>query len=221
MPNIAKTGGATSLAKAGGSMTAPAVTFDPDNWLVSLFRSLKSYIETNEPGIYDIIGSFPSDIELRQSMPLRKTLIHFEIDDISNSSLGFGDSVVEEEYDVNNQLVIKQQATQHEVNFDLGIWASEASGGVTARLNAYQTLTQLFQGPIAFQKIKDNIGIEIVSFQNGAFVIEQIQDLNVWRVAGITLVVRVFSRQALTPEPSVEDLQPYSQLLINDTVVIG
>lgn len=187
----------------------PIKPFDPDNWVTSLFRALENYVLIkSEDTDYEIIGSFPPTELFTERQPLERTIIHFEFDDIRNPWFGFGDNVVDAVYDDTAQTVLLHEAKPHIVNIDVGVWASERSGGGTARMEAYEFLTNIFNGTLAYRDLRDNWGIEIQSFNGGNFIEEDINDIAIWRVAGLTLIVRVFSRST-PPAPIpyiVEDI---------------
>jgi hypothetical protein len=44
-------------------------------------------------------GGFPSNNLLTELLPLGKTLIHFDTDDVNNPIFGFGENVVDNVYD--------------------------------------------------------------------------------------------------------------------------
>lgn len=219
MSTIPKTGGAASPSTAG-ALGDEVIALDPNEWVTTLFRGLKDYILKNtDADIYNVIGNFPPTELFTNRQPFDKTIIHFEYDDIRNPTFGFGDNVVDSIYDDTAKTVIPIEAKIHIANFDVGIWASERSGGDTARMLAYQKLNDLFTGTLAYRSLRDSRGIEIVSFDGGNFIQEDIDDITVWRVSGATLVVRVFSRTSppepipyidydtITQEPSLE-IQP-------------
>lgn len=187
-----------------------ALEFDPTSWVTSLFRSLKDYVQTKSDAIgggevYEIIGNFPPTKLLTRRQPFDKTIIHFEYDDIRNPVFGFGDNVVDNIYDDINGTVTPIEAKPHIANFDVGVWASERSGGDTARMNAYQLLNDIFTGVLSYRDLRDNWGIEIISFDGGNFLQEDIDDVTVWRVSGSTLVVKVFSKTTpVQPIPYID-----------------
>lgn len=183
------------------------VPVDPNDWFETTFRALKSYIESLvDSDIYDVINNFPSTSLLAERLPLDKTIIHFEIDNVSNPVLGFGDNVTDYEYDDVSGTVIPIEAQWHVVNFDFGVWTSDRSGGVTARLRAFQALQDAFVGVQAFQNCFNATGLEIVSFTGGNFTEELINDQRVWRIADLVLVIRVFSSRKPAPVPYVDEV---------------
>lgn len=172
-------------------------TYDPENWLVSLTRSLEEYVRTtlNDPDT-DVEMDFPNTREWPKTNPLEKALIHFEQDTTSNPTYGFGvpgDDV----YDNPNAptTILHREAALHLVNFDVGVWVSAQSGGVTKRMALVQALIDMFQtatGKTALYQATD--GITVVSFEGGRNELDRINDVPVWRALDMTLVVRVVSR---------------------------
>lgn len=198
--------------------------FDPDNWLVSLQRSLKSYVEANLDltGVYELEMSYPSADEIAKKTPLPLTILHFEIDDPRLMPFGFGDNVVDGLYDENGGTVEEWEAHCHEVDINVGVWASVESGGVTARLVARQDLDKLFVGPAAREAcLAQTEGIEILSFSGGLFVTDTINDLPIFRVVDATLRVRVYSRTRKQPVSFINDVGQSPGIEIDDTVIIG
>jgi hypothetical protein len=208
--------------------------YNPYKWLPSLQRSLQEYVMTgaknsivngdDEPvgdQVYQVEFDFPSPDHLARLMPLPKTLIHFVIDDIENPTLGFGDGVVNSILDAEGQTVIEEQTAAHVVNFDVGVWASDNSGGSTARLEAYQLLTDLFAGPRALGACREQTGgVEIRSFDGGRFVLDSINDVGVFRIVDTTLVVRVYSLNAPDPAVVVGEIVQDPELTVGDEILI-
>src|SRR4029077_993749 len=63
----------------------------------------------------------------------------------------------------------------HLINLDVGIWASDRSGGVTARSRAKQILQNCLGGARGIEKLRDfsdgdDGQLEIMSFTGGRFV---------------------------------------------------
>lgn len=165
-----------------------------DNWLTTAFRAIVDYLKSNlDQNIYDVIGSFPPDSLFNKLMPFDKTVVHIEIDDISHPILGFGDNVTQLLYNDVDGTVIPVEAKRHVLNFDLGVWASELSGGESSRLVTYQLLERLFNGVEAYRNFFNAVGMEIQSFRGGNFIPQTINDMEVWNIAGIALVVQCFS----------------------------
>jgi hypothetical protein len=211
-------------------------SFSPEIWLESAMRGIVDYAregfhksvrnENNDPvgqGIYDIVMEFPSTEKILTMMPLARTLIHFEIDDIDDRILGFGDGHHRLNYDDFFGTIQPQEAGEHRIDLDVGVWTSNRAGGVTARLRAYQTLRNLFHGGIAIEKLRDATndlgegGVEIMSFTGGRFLTDTVNDIEVFRVIDCTLKVRVFSRTPIEPiVPTIEDILIIPELIIDD-----
>ena len=184
------------------------IAFNPDDWLESLWRSLSSYVMSYgysglDPDIYQIMMGYPSGNDIGQLLPFRKTLIHFEIDNITDSVIGFGDQIVADYIDPIYNTLTNYEANRHDLNLDVGIWASDESGGVTARLRAYKRLNDLFSGPGAYEALLTNVGAELISFTGAQFAKEEIDNIDVYRVFNMTLVLRVYSRKTYAQIPFV------------------
>lgn len=222
MPNIPKIGGGSVGLQSGGTFRNPDAAIDPDEWVVSLFRALKNYVRQNSSTVYEIRFDFPGTEDLQDLMPLPKTIIHFEIDDHNELRLGLGDQVVSATYDdFAPGYISEDEVQQHLINFDVGIWASAKSGGVTARLKAFQLLCDIFSGPQNFLEVRDVVGCEIVSFTGGSFIRDIVNDIPLYRVANITLILRVFARRRITPVPYISEIIQEPGIRISDTVIIG
>jgi hypothetical protein len=189
--------------------------YNPEEFLESTTRCLKEYLEhqfdislndggANYVGLdaYEIVAQFPAtDLELRR-MPMHKTVIHFEIDDIQSTLLGMGDNIFASTYDDATGLVTGRTGEMHVINFDIGVWASDASGGITARSRAKQILQNCLGGALGIKKLRDFTDggdgtLEILSFSGGRFVLDKINDMTVYRMAECTLILRVYSRAPL------------------------
>lgn len=173
--------------------------YDPNDWLVTANRALRSYIEDALGSDIDVEMNFP-DVE--HAMPFTKPMVHVEQDDITNPIMGFGTPGVEEFGEVAGvgtwQLV---EAQPHLVNFDIGVWVSRQSGGATTRMRIVQQLVDLFSRPEAKKAMKEATGgLWPVSFNGGRNEIDTISDISVWRALDMTLIVRVVSRH-VPPEP--------------------
>lgn len=222
---MAETGGAKGQGEAGGTEEVRTVVepipFDPDHYVISSFRTLKSYaLSSIDSDLYEIQFGFPGADDIGRWLPLEKILIHFEIDDITHIPLGFGDSVVAVEYDDEDTTIIESEAQQHLINWDIGIWTSAQSGGVTSRLEAYQVINDLFVGPTAYFNL-NQLGIEIRSFTGGSFIKEEIDNLSVYRVVNMTLVTRVYSRRLVGPTPQITDIGVAPEVsVMGDDVII-
>jgi hypothetical protein len=200
-----------------------------EDWLTELWAALKGYADEALGAFanvnYDIRLGFPPESVFSddERMVLDNVIIHFEIDDVRNPVFGFGDNVIQSEslYDTPDPNdVTEVEAQQHIVNFDVGIWATQKAGGETARLRAYQRLTHVFQGVEAYRDCSDKAGIQIKSFEGGQNIIETINDITVWRVAGMTLQIQVFNRRYKTPTTYIETITSEGTVHIDDTVII-
>jgi hypothetical protein len=174
------------------------VPYDPDLWLESLTRALGSFcgVSLGDPDV-QVEMSFPDTSQWTKEMPLTKAIVHFEQDDIQSPILGFGNPGVDTVNDVNGT-VVHQEAVQHLVNFDVGIWVSAENGGVTKRMELTRKLKDMFTsvgGKEAFNEATG--GLWPVSFEGGLNQLDRINDLPLWRTMGMTLIVRCFSR--ITP----------------------
>lgn len=220
LPNIPKSGGATLSGSAGGSFLAPTTTIDPVLWVESLFLSLENYVKVNSSIAYNILFSFPSAEDLGNLMAFPRTIIHFDIDDHNSPPIGFGDQVVDHVFDNPEGTVRDVELNQHVINFDVGVWASAKSGGVSSRLKTLQLLTNLFNGPSAFMRVREHLGIEIVSFAGGSFVTDDIDNVPVWRIIGMTLVVRAFTRKVIGPDTFITSIRQEPGIFFHDEVLV-
>jgi len=179
------------------------IQYDPENWLLTTVRSLVSYtknaLDPSDAILY-VDAGFPIDGngEWTKPSPLDRTLIHFEQDDATNPTWGFGivgKSTYTPPAGSNPGTERIDEAQPHMVNFDLGVWASVESGGATARMKYQQELANLFGRAGGKQDLYDATGgIWVVSFSGGRHVLDRVNDMPVWRVTDMTLVVRVVSR---------------------------
>jgi hypothetical protein len=187
-------------------------------------RVLKQYVITtiNAPNVYDVVMEFPGSQLDEQAMPLKHTIIHFEIDDIREMPVGFGDTPHRWNYDATNQIVTPQWAHAHVINFDVGIWASDLSGGTTARMRARQHLTRLFAIPEGAERLRnysdgDDGVLDVLSFSGGRGVIDSVNDVRLFRMVDSTLEIRVYSRtpiESATAGPSIEEIDQAPGLTI-------
>jgi hypothetical protein len=201
-----------------------SVVFDPQQWVVSLFRTLKDYVLDEIDGdVFEVVFEFPAANSAPELMPNEKALIHFSIDDIENRTFGFGHNVVKETIiepaGGNPGTVQGHEAGCHYVNFDVGIWAADFSGGVTVRLQGYQALMSLFYGAAAFKKLRER-GVEIVSYNGGRFITERINDVPIFRTIDSELVVRVYSERLLVPDGYVESIEQEPGLTIDGEIIV-
>lgn len=209
--------------------------YDPEKWLETAVRGIKDYAEEGfhksirdnnlQPAggqVYEIIMEYPTTELITRLIPLNKTIIHFEIDDIDDRIMGFGEGVFRENYDEIARQLEPQGAGEHRINFDVGVWASDRTGGVTARLRAYQTLRNLFMGPLAINALRDatdnNDGVlEILDFTGGRFFPDAINDIPLHRLVNCTMIVRCFSRTPRSVQiPTIEDIFVIPELVIDD-----
>lgn len=179
------------------------MTYAAEDWLETLVRTLKAYVVDRVPAnVYDVVMEFPGAQVDAMKVPLDKTLFHFEIDAIDEQPLGLGDTPTLWNYDQATDNVTPQWARIHVVNFDIGVWASDRSGGTTSRMRARQWLTRLFQIPEGAERLRnfsdngDGV-LEVLSFSGGRFVPDSVNDVRLWRLVDCTLVIRVFSRTPL------------------------
>jgi hypothetical protein len=194
------------------------VSFDPQSFLTSTTRALTSYLEgrfaaaVQGHGLeaYEIIMEYPEADDLPKGAELEKTVIHFQIDDILPKDLGLGTSFVNAEIVDGTDLVagsvVENQAMQNTINFDVGVWASDQSGGVTSRLRAYEYLHRFLAGKLARDKLlaATDGSLEILYYRSGRFVTQKISDVRLFCVVGAELEVRVFSRDDADPEILVD-----------------
>jgi len=177
--------------------------YNPEQWLLSTTRALKEYAETFFNSAYEIIMEYPGTEVVLKMMPLEKTLVHFEIDTIEERPLGFGRSIGDWNYDDTTDpahpTANPQEARVHVINFDVGIWSTDRSGGTTARARAKQILSLLFLGGLAQDNLDAAVNagdgrIEILTFTGGRFLTDRINDVDVYRMVDCNLNIRVYSR---------------------------
>lgn len=188
--------------------------FNPDQPFVSFFNALKAYIEANiDTDIYEIVPSYPDVTEMTKKTPFPKTLIHFDIDDPQQRFFGFGDNIVDSqyvEYDEDSDLagtVIESEAHCHEVALDFGIWASIENGGPSARLSGRDDLDRIFNGPQARAAcLAATDGLDVMSFTGGRNFTDKINDLTVFRMVGIELRIKFYSRKRNEPGPFLDTI---------------
>lgn len=189
--------------------------YNPEEFIESTMRCVTEYaherlseiIGADASEIYDIVQEFPGaalDSRTRE-VPLSKVVIHFEIDDLKERVLGFGQNVFEDNYDAVNQTIQPQEAAIVNINFDVGIWTSDRTGGTSARAETRRMLSQIFGGALALERFREETdggdgGIEIISYSGGRFATDKVNDVIVYRAVDGQLEVKVFSR---TPKPIV------------------
>jgi hypothetical protein len=211
--------------------------YDAEDWLESTTRCLSAYAEerfnnslrdaNGDPiGLqaYEIMMQFPgSDLDARL-VPMRRTLIHFEIDEIATSVVGFGDNIFRENFDEETETLNPQWAAIHRLNFDVGVWASDASGGTTSRARAKQILVSSFGGASGILKLRDfsdggDGRLDILSFSGGRFLGDRVNDVGVYRMVECSLEISVFSRTPIEdtePVPGVMFITQNPQLTIQE-----
>ena len=216
-------------------MVEAAQRYNPEDWLQSATRSLKRYAEDafhrsvrdgngNPCGldVYEIRMVWPGTEIDNAKVPLEKTIIHFELDNLMNEVIGFGDDVYAQEYDPVNRSVIQQAAHRHFLSFDVGIWSSDRAGGLTMRLRAYEILNNIFLGALAQQSVKTFTSqgdgyLELMEFTGGRFITERVNDVNLYRTVDAGLMIRVFSRtprDMFPAAPAIEEIDQVPHLSI-------
>jgi hypothetical protein len=217
-------------------------TYHAETWFESTLRAIKEYVETgfnnsvmvagqpkglynpttNPGGIYEVVMEFPTAESMLNKVPLPRTIIHFEIDDVMDRWLGIGKNYVRNNYDSILHQWNPQEGRNHRIDWDFGIWTSDRAGGTTQRLRAYQILTNLFCGSIAQAKLDsavdvDDGRIEIVNFTGGRFITETLNDILTYRSVDGVLEVRVYSRTPLDPNataPTIETIEQSPDFVI-------
>jgi hypothetical protein len=200
------------------------MTYDPEDWLITTVRTLKSYVvdTINAPKVYDVVMEFPGAQIDAEKLPISKTIIHFELDAVTELPVGFGDTPMVWNYNAAAFSVQPQWAHVHRMNFDVGIWASDKSGGTTQRMRARQWLTRLFQLPEGAERLRkysdagDGV-IEVLSFSGGRFLQDTANDVRQYRMVDGTLEIRVYSRTPLDDSevaPAIEEIDQAPGLTI-------
>lgn len=196
--------------------------YDPEKFLESTVRTIKEYVETYiNTRIYEVVMEFPGALYDAGEMPMKKTVIHFELDDQEGKPVGFGDGMFADNYvaGVGN---FPQYAAVQLFTFDVGIWASDSSGGTTSRMRAKQYLSFLLDmnngGAKKLGDFSDNGDgrIEVLSFSGGRFVLDSANDVRLYRMVDCQLVVRVYSRTPIPSisEPAIEEIDQAPNLTI-------
>lgn len=193
-----------------------AFAYDPDSYLVSSTRQIGAWVTAKLgeldalAGVFDLEMSHPDTTQLAKSTPLRKLLIHFELDADPDLVLGFGKPGMPE-FDEDEGTVLFSEATLHRLHFDVGLWASAEAGGATKRMEARQALANLFGSVTGREEFNlATEGLQVVSFDGGHDVLDRVNDLPIWRTAGGSLVVEVFGR--ITPQLAEAVAGEYNQL---------
>lgn len=189
-------------------------TYDPDRWMPSVFHALKAYVESNlDTRVYEVRFDWPDTTQMSREVPLKQRVIHFVLDHEDNPVIGMGDSVIDAVVDEDAGTVVEREGACHVLNFDVGVWSSVETGGPSGRMEARYELGRILQGPSARAACKTATdGIEIVSFSGATFVIDTINDLTVWRITDMELIVRVYSRKNL-PEAILIDTVTQDQIV--------
>lgn len=191
--------------------------FNPDDWLVSATRAIETYVAGQLNGnLYQVEMSFPDVLTWPRTTPMAKTLIHFEQDDIADPILGIGFPGVDV-FDAELGTYVLHEAARHQLNYDVGVWASAASGGETSRMRAVQALKNIFTVAGSRVDFHDATGgVKVLSFDGGRNHLDRINDLPVYRTVEMTLVVEVFSRHIpATVEYIPEDFDQVQELVID------
>lgn len=215
-------------------MPTPSILtpYDPENFLVSLTRAIKAYViwgmnaflgsgvvynsQTNTSGVIDVIMEYPpAGVEV-YTTPLPRSILHFEIDSVDGELVGFGNNIFKETYDEVEKFLIQQEGSAHRVNFDVGIWTSDKSGGTTMRLMMRQALDQIFLGVKARNNFKlavdnGNGSPEILSFSGGGFIVENLNDVKTYRMIDCTLELRCYSRSKADVSDAVPTIEEIDQ----------
>jgi hypothetical protein len=204
--------------------------FNPTLWLTTLIDAVENYVKTeiaqyvlNGAGlqVYEIIMDDPASNDSPIMVPLEKTIIHFAVDDVDNTRVGFGPQYIDEvetEGTVDAAgTVIPYEAVERVVAFDVGVWATDSTGGASALYAAYEALSSLFSGDVARERMNDVTGgVEIRTFTNGRFVKESINDVRVHRIVGADLTLRVYSKKQAETEIIVDMESVQAQELVVD-----
>jgi len=211
--------------------------YDPEIWLESTIRGIKGYamdffdkaIQTAQGPVglqaYEIVMEFPGPLLDARKVPMRKTVIHFEIDDIISQPAGMSNSLVWT-FDPDTNTTMAQEPIYHRMLWDVGIWASDASGGTTSRARAMQILNNAFGGLIGsralctFTRGVDG-QVDVLRYSGGRFLMDRINDVGVYRMTDATLEVGVYSRtpadQAFTAPAIINIFQDPNLEIIEGT----
>ena len=199
-----------------------SVQYDPANWLLSLHRALadqlrdeiNEYVQAagNPVGLqaYEVVMDWPEADDVADYVQLPKTVIHIATDDIDNRRLGFGDGITKGVEDTTGDpdTVTHYEGNEHVVNFDVGVWASDKSGGSSARMVVYQMLYKLFGTEAGKRRVREKTqGVEIIRFNGGRFIVDRIGDVRIYRLIDAELVARVHSSTQLDTA-TIVDMEP-------------
>jgi hypothetical protein len=197
------------------------ITFDPTAWVTSATRALEDYVRSVVDESFEVQMAFPDTEKMSKAIPFPKTIIHFDQEDVSNPLLGLGRNYVDEEYDETLGTVVLTEAQKFMLSFDVGVWASEASGGATNRMVALEQLTSAFCGPAAnLACMARTEGIDIISFGGGRNIIDTINDIPVWRTTDMMLRLRVFAFKLIPPEFYIQGVEQDPGVEVDEVVVV-
>lgn len=200
-------------------------TYNPDNWLISMQRALAAYVKSeidklinvggDDKGleIYDVVFDSAEADDIPRYVQEKKTVIYFTLDDIDHRLLGMGDNLVNATENISGDpdTVTWEEGQAHLLNYDVGVMATDVSGGATARLQVMQALQQILNTTVGKKKLwEDTEGVQVIRFQGGRFIRDRISDVRVYRVIDAELVVQVFSRVFLDPAVIV-DTEPVQE----------
>lgn len=196
--------------------------FAPESWLLSSLRALEDYLNDNlQADLYDVQMSFPDTTLMSKTLPFSKTIIHFDIENVTNTLLGIGDNAVDYALDEAFEEITLSEASWRDLELDVGIWASADSGGVTSRMVALQDVSDLLHGPDAQERcFLATEGVQIVSFEGGMFFVDSINDLPVWRVRNMTLALKVASKKTYDPLPLITEFDQTPGIYVEDEVIV-
>ena len=200
--------------------------YDPEQWLETTVRCMKEYLEQEfsesvsdgsmyvGDQVYEIVAEFPGPALDMGKIPLHRTVIHFEIDDIISRIIGFGDGVLDSTYDNTTGQVTGRTGEVHRIFMDVGIWAFDASGGTTSRLRAKQILQSALGGARGIKRVRSfsdggDSTIDVIGFSGGHFILDKVNDMTCYRMVDCNLELRVFSRDPLRPDmtgPAIEEI---------------
>ena len=172
-------------------------SYDPTNYLTTTLRSIQEYVTdqlhaaTDIGDVVDVEMSFPDTRSWMKTIPLERSLVHFELDDDPEMRLGFG---VPTTQDDDGDTTTLSEPVPHELNFDVGVWTSAQSGGTTKRGQLRQALYAIFGPASARREFTEQTGIVIKSYGGGHDVLDRVGDVPIYRTAAITLVASVFSK---------------------------
>lgn len=170
--------------------------YNENKWLTSTWRALKEYILDELGSVasaYEIILGFPESDDLARLVPDRKIIVNFEIDNIQPDLIGFGEGVVKYT-EIAGGMFEPREARRNDLNFDIGIWASDLAGGITSRMDAYERISNMFATPSRREYFRaETNGIQILNFDGGRGLVDKVADVRVFRMVEIELVLRVYS----------------------------